>query len=156
MMLERFEDGARTHCKRLNSAARCTNIYVGNLKFRKIELNPFRLIGYSDAAFAKNGDSKHRPSRIILIMDKKLGNTTYLQSYESRRVACPFLSAEVIESAILFDDCLTLKSKVEQTLQRPLLMHLSTDSKSLLKIISEESNKSEKPKVFDINTARGV
>ena len=64
--LDRFNEGARAHWKRLNSAIRYAHDNMVNLKFPKIELNRVRIFGYSDTAFANNADKKSQLGRIIL------------------------------------------------------------------------------------------
>ncbi len=64
------------------------------------------------------------------------------------------LSAEVIAFADLFDDAFALRSQIKLALERPVPMHLLTDSKSLFDIISKGSRTSENRIVLGIHSAR--
>ena len=90
-------------------------------------------------------DLSSQLGRVVLLVDEA-ANAAILsfKSYKSRRVARSVLAAEVIEFADLFDDSFTLRKQLEQALNRPLPMHLMTDSKFQFDIIAKSSGKSER------------
>ena len=134
---------------------RYAHVNVTSLKYPSLDKNSTRIVGYSDAAFANNHDLKSQLSGIILIMDDTdAAIPIVFKSYKSRRVARSVLSAEVIAFAETSDDAPSLRSQIEHALERPVLMHLLTDSKSLFDIISKGTRTSEKIIMLDICAAR--
>ena len=153
--LERFNEAARAHLKRLNNDIRYVKKNITHLKIPKLDENSVRIVGYSDAAFANNHDLKSQLGRIILLTDNESNAVPIIyKSYKSRRVTRSVLSAEVIAFADLFDDALSLKSQIEHALRRTISIHLQTDSKSLFDIISKGSCTSEKRIMLHIHSAR--
>ena len=65
------------------------------------------------------------------------------KSYKSRYVARSVLSAEVIAFADLFDDALTIHKQSKSVLRQPIPVHILTDSKRMLDIISRGTRRSE-------------
>ena len=64
------------------------------------------------------------------------------------------LSAEVVAFVDLFDNSFAICDQIEQALGQPVPMHLLTDSKSLLDIISKGSRTSQKRIMLDIYATR--
>ena len=64
------------------------------------------------------------------------------------------LAAEFIAFADLFNESSTSLAQLEQALNRTLLLHLLTDSRSLIDIIGKRSRISEKRLMLDIGATR--
>ena len=106
-------------------------------------------------AFANNEDYSFQLGRIILLVDKdKKASIVSYRSYKSRRVTRSVSVAEVSTFTDLFDEEFALKKTVELALNRRLLLHLLTDSKSLFGIISKGSRTNKKRLMPDIYAAR--
>ena len=100
-------------------------------------------------------DLSSQLGRIVLVVDAA-ANVAILsfKSYKSRRVTGSVIAAEVIAFADLFEYAFTLRKQLEKALNRPLPMHLMTDSKFLFKIIGKSSRTSEKRLMLDISATR--
>ena len=151
----RFATSANACIKRLNSAVRYALDNDASLKFRRLERDSLRLVGFSDASYANNHDLTSQLGRIIMLSDKSNNSIPIsFKSYKSRRVTRSVLSAEVIAFADLFDDALAIRSQLEHALQDTVPMHLLTDSKSLFDVISKGSRTSEKRIMLDIHATK--
>jgi len=64
------------------------------------------------------------------------------------------MAGEVIAFSDMFDVAVTLAEEIRTTFQRPIPLHLLTDSKALFDIISKGSRTSEKRMMLDIAAAR--
>ena len=152
---ERFHVECRGLVKRSNTIVRHAHKNLVHLKFPCLERDSLRLVGYSDAAYAKKYDLSSQIGRIILLMDdtNRVIPISF-KSYKSRRVERSVLSAEVIAFSNLFDDAYTIRSQTENAIGRAIPMHLLTDSKSLFDIISKGSRTSEKRIMHEIHANR--
>lgn len=112
-------------------------------------------MGYSDVGFTGNHDLSSQLGRIVLMMDDHNSAVPILyQSYKLRRVTRSVLAAEVIAFSDLFDDAFALRTHLEGLLDRPVPIHLLTDSKSLFDILTHGMQTFEKRLMLDIHAAR--
>ena len=103
----------------------------------------------------KNVDLSSQLGQIILLVDAA-SNAFILsfKSYKTRRVFRSGLAVEVIAFPDLFDNAFTIRKQTEQALNRPLPIHLMTDSKPVFDIIRKSSRESEKRPMLDISATR--
>ena len=124
------------------------------MEYPRLDQYSLRIVGYSDAVFAKNIELSSQLCRIVLLVDAAANaKILSVKSYKSRRVIWSVLAAEVIAFASLFDHAFTFRKQFEQALYRALPMHLMTDSKSLFDIVGKGSRTSEKRLMLDISAA---
>ena len=103
-----FESDVTKHCKRLNTAIKYAHDTKTSIRIPKLDTDLFRIVSYSDVAFANNADLFSQLGYIIILIDatNKALPVSY-KSYKSRRIARSILSAEVIAFAVLSDDTIT-------------------------------------------------
>ena len=117
-------------------------------------MNGIRVLGCSDAAFANKYDLKSQLGRIILFADdENYAILVLFKIYKPRGGTRSALSEKVIAFADLFYDALALRSQVEQAINRAVLIHLLTDSKSSFNIFSKRSRESETRVMLEVYAA---
>ena len=83
----RFDTNAMGYVKNLNSTVRYGHDNAVSIRFPRPECSSIRLVGFSDAAYAKNHDLTSKLGRIMLIMDdSNIAIQISFKSYKSRRV----------------------------------------------------------------------
>ena len=130
-----YEREIAKHCKRSNKAIKYVHDHNASIHIPKLDCNSLRIIAYSDAAFAYNGDLSSQLGRTVLLTDDN--HNSIQVSYKSRQIAPSVVSAGVISFADLFDDELAIRKQLEFVLRQPIPIHILTDSKSLFEIVSK-------------------
>lgn len=94
---------------------------------------------------------------IIFVVD---GNHRSLplvfKSYKARRVFRSAMDGEFTAFSDIFDQAGTLADEFRTILNREVLLHLLTDSKSMSNVISKGSKSSEERMILDIAAGREV
>lgn len=122
---------------------------------RKLEKASFRLVVYTDAAFANNKDLKSQLGYLILLTGKyNRCNILQYSSYKSRRVARSVLGSEVYAFEDEFDFAFSLNHDLEKVTGLHIPIQMLTDSKSLFDIIPKSSTTKEKRLLIDIATIK--
>jgi len=117
-------------------------------------METLKVVGFADASFANNHDLSTQLGHIVFLCDAK-GNAAPIafRSYKSRRVVRSAMAGEVIAFSDMFDVAVTLAEEIRAIYDRPIPLHLLTDSKAF-DIISKGSRTSEKRMMLDIAAAR--
>jgi len=152
---ERFQKERTAIIRRLNKAI---HFAVNNplaLRLPKLDMETLKVVGFADASFANNHDLSTQLGHIVFLCDAK-GNAAPIafRSYKSRRVVRSAMAGEVIAFSDMFDVAVTLAEEIRAIYDRPIPLHLLTDSKALFDIISKGSRTSEKRMMLDIAAAR--
>ncbi len=92
-----FEEHHRDIVKRINRMKKFAVENPVSLKFPKLNLDTIRVIGFSDASFAKNYHLSSQLGHIVFIADGE-GNAAPIcfKSYKARRVSRSVMAAKVI------------------------------------------------------------
>jgi hypothetical protein len=89
------------------------------LLFQNLDINPVRIVAYSDASFANSADLSSQLGFAIFLSDasRKCNGINY-RSYKSRRVTRSVLGSEILAFADAFDCAHTFRKDIEKMLGR--------------------------------------
>ena len=119
----------------LNKTVRHVTTTLLQVQFPPVESNNLWIVGYSDAAFAKNHElSSHLSCIIMLVDDRHRTNLISIKSYKSWRITGSIIAAEIIQFSDLLGEAFATRSKVEQAFGKTVALYLLIDSNSLFDI----------------------
>ena len=105
---DRFTREGATELRRLNKATKYAIDNRVAIKISRLDKDPIRVVGFSDASFAKNCDLSAQLGHICFLVDKHANGVPIdFKSYKSRRVVRSAMAGEVITFSDLFDRAAT-------------------------------------------------
>lgn len=126
------------------------------LRFVKLKMEgKLRVIGFTDASFANNGDSSSQIGFVIVLADEDdNANILHYSSTKCKRVTRSVLASELYAMAHGFDHACVIKSTLEKILNRPIPLIIATDSNSLYECLVKLGTTVEKRLMVDIMCLR--
>lgn len=120
----------------------------------KLNLTTTRIFCYSDSSFANNPNDNAQLGHCILFVDNT-GRTSWLHfySYNIKRVLHSFLGGETYAFANAFDAAYMILHDISKMIGLPLELTMITDSLSLLQVLFNYSNTTERILMTDIQTS---
>ena len=125
------------------------------LRFVPLDLATLQVAVFTDSSFANNSDLSSQIGFVILIVDNnKKANIIHWASVKCKRVTRSVLAAELYAMSLGFDNAVTIKSTIQQILNRPINLTIYIDSKSLYDCLVKLGSTTEKRLMVDIMCLR--
>lgn len=151
-----FSEGRPETLRGVDKLVKFAKEKIVMLQFFELELKFLKIIGFSDASFARNRDLTFQLGYIVSVGDSKNYVVPLLfKSYKARKVNRSVKGAEMIVFCNMFDAALALRNELK--FLHPgseISLNLLTDSKTMFDVIFKGTRTCEKRLMLDIAGAR--